>query len=63
MGAEEAAAKDAGQRYRAEAEALHATRAAAALRLDEAVARVEARLSPLAEIRQSEREDAFEEGR
>ncbi len=34
----EAAAKDAGQRYRAEAEALHATRVAAAMRLDEAVA-------------------------
>ena len=40
----EAAAKDSGQRYRAEAEALHATRAAAALRLDEAVAR---ELAPL----------------
>ena len=40
----EAAAKDAGQRYRAEAEALHATRVAAALRLDEAVAR---ELAPL----------------
>ncbi|QPD00426.1 DNA repair protein RecN [Qipengyuania soli] len=35
----EAAAKEAGQRYRAEAEALHANRVAAALRLDEAVAR------------------------
>jgi DNA repair protein RecN (Recombination protein N) len=35
----EAAAKDAGKRYRAAAEALHATRVAAALRLDEAVAR------------------------
>ena len=33
----EAAAKDAGNRYRAEAEALHATRVAAAMRLDEAV--------------------------
>ena len=40
----EAAAKDAGKRYRAEAEALHATRVAAALRLDEAVAR---ELAPL----------------
>ncbi|QKG71754.1 DNA repair protein RecN [Erythrobacter mangrovi] len=40
----EAAAKDAGQRYRAEAEALHANRVAAALRLDEAVAR---ELAPL----------------
>ena len=40
----EAAAKDAGQRYRAEAEALHATRVAAAMRLDEAVAR---ELAPL----------------
>ena len=40
----EAAAKGAGQRYRAEAEALHATRVAAALRLDEAVAR---ELAPL----------------
>ncbi len=35
----EAAAKEASQRYRAEAEALHANRVAAALRLDEAVAR------------------------
>ncbi|WP_324827205.1 DNA repair protein RecN [Qipengyuania zhejiangensis] len=35
----EAAARDTGQRYRAEAEALHANRVAAALRLDEAVAR------------------------
>lgn len=35
----EAAAKEAGQRYRAEAEALHANRVAAALRLDEAVTR------------------------
>lgn len=34
----EAAAKEAGARYRAEAEALHANRIAAALRLDEAVA-------------------------
>ncbi|WP_435201247.1 DNA repair protein RecN [Qipengyuania sp. 902] len=34
----EAAAKEAGARYRAEAEALHANRVAAALRLDEAVA-------------------------
>ncbi len=34
----EAAAGEAGQRYRAEAEALHARRVAAALRLDEAVA-------------------------
>ena len=33
----EAAAKDAGNRYRAEAKALHATRVAAAMRLDEAV--------------------------
>ncbi|WP_370187893.1 DNA repair protein RecN [Qipengyuania sp.] len=40
----EAAAKDAGQRYRAEAEALHGTRVAAAMRLDEAVAR---ELAPL----------------
>ncbi|MBX7496292.1 DNA repair protein RecN [Qipengyuania sp. 6B39] len=40
----EAAAKDAGQRYRAEAEALHATRVAGAMRLDEAVA---AELAPL----------------
>ena len=40
----EAAARDAGQRYRAEAEALHANRVAAALRLDEAVAR---ELAPL----------------
>ncbi|MBX7481085.1 DNA repair protein RecN [Qipengyuania qiaonensis] len=40
----EVAAKDAGQRYRAEAEALHANRVAAALRLDEAVAR---ELAPL----------------
>jgi DNA repair protein RecN (Recombination protein N) len=40
----EAAAKDASQRYRAEAEALHANRVAAALRLDEAVAR---ELAPL----------------
>ncbi|MEZ5682242.1 MAG: DNA repair protein RecN [Erythrobacter sp.] len=40
----EAAAKEAGQRYRAEAEALHANRVAAALRLDEAVAR---ELAPL----------------
>ncbi|QYJ06250.1 DNA repair protein RecN [Qipengyuania flava] len=40
----EAAAKDAGNRYRAEAEALHANRVAAALRLDEAVAR---ELAPL----------------
>ncbi len=34
----EAAAKEAGARYRAEAEALHANRVAAALRLDKAVA-------------------------
>ena len=40
----EAAAADAGNRYRAEAEALHANRVAAALRLDEAVAR---ELAPL----------------
>lgn len=40
----ELAAKDSGQRYRAEARALHASRAAAALRLDEAVAR---ELAPL----------------
>ena len=40
----EAAAKDAGNRYRAEAEALHANRVAAAMRLDEAVAR---ELAPL----------------
>ena len=40
----EAAAKDAGARYRAEAEALHAIRIAAALRLDEAVTR---ELAPL----------------
>lgn len=40
----EAAAEDAGNRYRAEAEALHANRVAAALRLDEAVAR---ELAPL----------------
>ncbi len=40
----EAAAKDAGKRYRAEAEALHGARVAAALRLDEAVAR---ELAPL----------------
>ena len=40
----EAAAKDAGARYRAEAEALHGARVAAALRLDEAVAR---ELAPL----------------
>ena len=40
----EAAAKDAGNRYKAEAEALHANRVAAALRLDEAVAR---ELAPL----------------
>ncbi|WP_370030487.1 DNA repair protein RecN [Qipengyuania mesophila] len=40
----EAAAKDAGQRYCAEAEALHATRVAGAMRLDEAVAR---ELAPL----------------
>ena len=35
----EAAAKEAGARYRAQAEALHANRVAAALRLDEAVTR------------------------
>lgn len=35
----EAAAAEAGKRYQAEAEALHANRVAAALRLDEAVAR------------------------
>ena len=40
----EAAAKEAGQRYRAEAQALHDRRVAAALRLDEAVAR---ELAPL----------------
>ena len=40
----EAAAKDAGARYRAEAEVLHGARVAAALRLDEAVAR---ELAPL----------------
>ena len=40
----EAAAHDAGNRYRAEAEALHANRVAAAMRLDEAVAR---ELAPL----------------
>lgn len=40
----EAAAAEAGKRYRAEAEALHAARVAAALRLDEAVAR---ELAPL----------------
>ncbi|QZD92586.1 DNA repair protein RecN [Qipengyuania xiapuensis] len=40
----EAAAEEAGNRYRAEAEALHANRVAAALRLDEAVA---AELAPL----------------
>ena len=40
----EAAAAEAGKRYRAEAEALHANRVAAALRLDEAVAR---ELAPL----------------
>ena len=40
----EAAAVEAGENYRAEAEALHATRTAAALRLDEAVAR---ELAPL----------------
>ena len=40
----EAAAAEAGNRYRAEAEALHANRVAAALRLDEAVAR---ELAPL----------------
>ena len=40
----EAAATDAGNRYRAEAEALHANRVAAAMRLDEAVAR---ELAPL----------------
>ena len=40
----EAAAEEAGNRYRAEAEALHATRVASAMRLDEAVAR---ELAPL----------------
>ncbi len=40
----EAAARDAGNRYRTEAQALHATRMAAALQLDEAVAR---ELAPL----------------
>ena len=40
----EAAAEEAGNRYRAEAEALHANRVAAAMRLDEAVAR---ELAPL----------------
>ena len=40
----EATAKDAGARYRAEAEVLHGARVAAALRLDEAVAR---ELAPL----------------
>lgn len=40
----DAAAKEAGQRYRAEAQALHDRRVAAALRLDEAVAR---ELAPL----------------
>ncbi|MBX7531417.1 DNA repair protein RecN [Qipengyuania sp. 1XM1-15A] len=40
----EAAATDAGNRYRAAAEALHANRVAAAMRLDEAVAR---ELAPL----------------
>ncbi|MEX0343030.1 MAG: DNA repair protein RecN [Erythrobacter sp.] len=40
----EAAAKDAGKRYRTEAEGLHGKRVAAALRLDEAVAR---ELAPL----------------
>ena len=40
----EAAAADAGKRYMAEAEALHANRVAAAMRLDEAVAR---ELAPL----------------
>lgn len=40
----EAAARDAGNRYKAEAEALHANRVAAAMRLDEAVAR---ELAPL----------------
>ncbi|MBX7540498.1 DNA repair protein RecN [Qipengyuania sphaerica] len=40
----EAAAGEAGRRYKAEAEALHANRVAAALRLDEAVAR---ELAPL----------------
>ncbi|MBY6217558.1 DNA repair protein RecN [Qipengyuania aquimaris] len=40
----EAAAEEAGKRYRAEAEALHANRVAAAMRLDEAVA---AELAPL----------------
>ncbi|MBX7526984.1 DNA repair protein RecN [Qipengyuania vesicularis] len=40
----EAAAADAGKRYKAEAEALHANRVAAAMRLDEAVAR---ELAPL----------------
>ncbi|MDQ0565372.1 DNA repair protein RecN [Erythrobacter citreus] len=40
----EAAAKEAGQRYRAEAQALHDRRVAAALRLDEGVAR---ELAPL----------------
>ncbi len=38
IGALEAAAREAGQVYRARAEALHANRVAAALRLDEAVA-------------------------
>lgn len=40
----EAAAEEAGKRYRGEAEALHANRVAAAMRLDEAVAR---ELAPL----------------
>ncbi|KZY94871.1 MULTISPECIES: DNA repair protein RecN [unclassified Erythrobacter] len=44
LNALEAAAKEAGQRYRAEAQALHDRRVAAALRLDEAVAR---ELAPL----------------